>query len=163
MAFIHKALTISLLGFLFIFQGELLAQQNQRPIEKTHKKGVYKYNNTRLSPKQLMELTESNPVAYRQMKKAKSHYDLATIFGTIGGGVVGWAIGSSISGKDFNFGLLTVGGIFIACSIPFIIDYKNRSKIAVEHYNSRLNMSEYKTIDYKLAFTGNGLGLVVSF
>ena len=163
MTFLTKVLTIGLLVFLFIFQGELLAQQNQRPIEITHKKGVYKYNNSKLSPKQLMELTESNPAAYRQMKKAKNHYDLATIFGTIGGGVVGWAIGSSISGNELSFDLLTVGGIFIACSIPFIIDYKNRSKIAVEHYNSRLNMSEYKTIGYRLAFTGNGLGLVVSF
>ncbi len=163
MTFLPKILTIGLLGFLSIFNGQLLAQQNQRPIEITHKKGVYKYNNTRLSPKQLLELTESNPVAYRQMKKAKNHYDLAIIFGTIGGGVVGWAIGSSVSGKELSYGLLTVGGIFIACSIPFIIDYKNRSKIAVEHYNSRLNMSDYKPIDYKLAFTGNGLGLVVSF
>src|SRR5687768_362999 len=83
---------------LLIFQVFLI--QGQQATDTIKLVGDFKtnyvYNGKKLSPKQLLNLMESNPEAHRYMKKAISGRTASTIVGSVGGFLAGWAIGGSL-------------------------------------------------------------------
>ncbi|NEN24527.1 hypothetical protein G3O08_13550 [Cryomorpha ignava] len=147
---------------LFILSSISVSAQT-KSIDPTAKKGVFEQNGMRLTPKQLLKITESNPEAYQEMKKAKENYDFANVLGFIGGGLIGWPIGTAIGGGEPHWILAGVGGAVLLCIIPLSNGYNNRSMNAVEMYNSGLVQSQYKVPSFKLGSTQNGIGLLISF
>lgn len=147
---------------LFILSSVSISAQT-KSIDPTAKKGVFEQNGMRLTPKQLLKITESNPEAYQEMKKAKENYDFANVLGFIGGGLIGWSIGTAIGGGEPQWILAGVGGAVLLGIIPLSKAYNNRSMNAVEMYNTGLAQGQFDKPSFSLSSTKNGIGLLVSF
>jgi hypothetical protein len=116
-----------------------------------------------LAPKQLLKITESNPEAYKEMKLAKTNYDVGFAVGFAGGFLIGWPVGVSIGGGNVNWGLAAIGGALVAASIPFSSAYTKHTKRAALLYNSGLRQTGNKGMDIKLGLTANGIGFKLRF
>jgi hypothetical protein len=97
---------------------------------------AFKQNGQLLKPRDLVVITSSNSEAYEEMKLAKVNYDFGIVLSTIGGGLIGWTLGSSLSNKkETSWALAYVGGGLIVVSIPLSIAYSKHARSAVKIYN----------------------------
>ena len=81
---------------------------------------------------------KSNTEAYEEMKLAKSKLDPGTIYGTIGGGLIGWQLGTYLGGGKTNWIVAGIGICATAISIPYTRSYNRHAKKAVRIYNEGL-------------------------
>ncbi|HYG19342.1 MAG TPA: hypothetical protein VD816_10440 [Ohtaekwangia sp.] len=88
-----------------------------------------------LKPKQVLQLMESSPEAHAEFKKAKTNYDVANVFGAIGGFMIGFPLGTAVGGGDPEWGLAAGGAAVVLVAIPFSIAFTKRAKHAVDLYN----------------------------
>lgn len=95
-------------------------------------------NGQKLRPGELLKITQINPEAYKEMKKAKSGFDVATIFGSIGGFLIGWPLGTALAGGDPNWALAGIGAGLVVVAIPFNSSYVKHAKNSVRIYNAGL-------------------------
>ncbi len=100
---------------------------------------VYIQKGKLLTPRNLLNITQSNPEAYQLMKIANANNDVGFIFGFVGGLLVGWQLGTAIGGGSTDATTLGVGAGLILVSIPFSTGYTKHAKHAVRIYNSGLN------------------------
>jgi hypothetical protein len=124
---------------------------------------VFRQNGKNLTARQLFEVTQSNPEAYKEMKIAKSNYDIGFVFGFAGGFLVGWQVGTSLAGGEPNWAMAGIGAGLIVVSIPFSTAYTKHATNAVKLYNSGLKQTGLNNVDLKLGLTGNGIGLWMTF
>ncbi len=124
---------------------------------------VFRQNGKNLTPGQLLDITQSNVEAYKEMKIAKSNYDAGFIFGFAGGFLVGWPVGTAVAGGKPNWTLAGIGAGLIVVSIPFSSAYTKHAKNAVKIYNSGLKQTGLNNIDFKIGLTCNGIGVRVIF
>ncbi|MFA6150308.1 MAG: hypothetical protein WC716_03240 [Chitinophagaceae bacterium] len=122
------------LPLLWILQAK--AQTNADSIQSRKNMGtVYFYKGKMVKPKQLLEIMEPNPAAFTKMKRAKTNFDVGTVFGFAGGFAIGWSIGSLISRNEMDWRFVGAGAGLIGISIPFSIGYNKRTTKAVKLYN----------------------------
>ena len=133
-----------LIAVLVVSSQMIFAQAPQDSIEI--KRGVFRQNGKMLQPKQLLEITKSNPVAFEYMQKAKKNYLPATILGSIGGFGIGFPLGGLVAGRTMNWTVFGIGLGFVAVSIPFSSAYTKNAKNAVLTYNQGLQKTGYKKI-----------------
>ena len=113
---------------------------------------------------QLVKAMEPNEQAYKQIKSAQSTYTLASIVGFAGGFMVGWPIGTAISGGEPNWTMAGIGAGLIVVSIPISNSFNKKAKLAVDTYNGGLQTSSFwDKNELKLSMTGNGIGLTLNF
>jgi lipid-binding SYLF domain-containing protein len=99
---------------------------------------VFLQNELELSPKDLLQITRSNPEAYKEMKKARLHNILSSSIGFVGGGMIGWTLGNRMVNGDTNPWLLGSGIILIGTSVGFSAGYTIHAKKAVIIFNNAL-------------------------
>lgn len=117
-----------------------------------------------LSLNQLSKTLSSNDFALKQLKSARTNSIIASIFAYSGGYLVGWTIGTAISGNDPEWIMAGIGAGLIAVGIPFNLLYINKAKQAVETYNGGFKKSSFlDNSELKLSYTGNGVGLTLNF
>jgi hypothetical protein len=156
--------TLFTLCFSLLFTVQLFAQTRVDSIEV--KKGfstTFRQNGRNLTPKQLQEITQSNPEAKKEMQLAQSKNVVASILGTAGGALIGWPVGAALGGGEPNWTLAGVGAGLVAIGIPFSASYVKHATKAVQLYNGGQMQSSVPKLDVKLGFTGNGLGLNMKF
>ena len=114
-------------------------------IELRKKFGSYQFyqSGKRITPKKAQEAMEPNPRAYIIMKQARNNNAAAATFGAIGGGFIGYAIGTFLSTEEFNWGQAGLGAGIVVIGIPFSIAATRKSEQAVEIFNSSLNSSTF--------------------
>ena len=140
------------------------AQVQQEPIVVRKEMGVVFYrNNKKLSPKLLMDITRGNSEAYKEMKIAKTNYDIGYVFGFAGGFLVGWPLGTAVAGGEANWSLFGVGAGLIAVSIPFTVAYSKHAQKAVKIHNDNLTQTGLNSLEYKIGLSNNGLGVRLLF
>lgn len=114
-------------------------------------------------PRQLLNLMQNYPDAYLEMRKAKSNYDAASVFGFIGGFCIGYPLGQALAGGEPTWALAGVGAGMLVISIPLSNAYNKRAKNAIRMYNSEISgaaMEEYKrSWVLKAGITPSGVGL----
>lgn len=128
--------------------------------------GAYQFYQGEQSLKmnQLVNVMKPNDLAYQQIKSAQSTYALATIIGGVGGGLVGWPIGTALGGGEPNWTMAGIGVGLIVVSVPISHSYYKKAKQAVESYNGGLQKSSFwDKYELKLSLTGNGFGLTLHF
>lgn len=158
-----RKITYLLIGMLFLNCGILKAQE-QNKIEIKQNLGVmFLQNGKKLTPKQLVEITKVNTESYQEMKIAKSNHDIASVFSFAGGFMVGWTLGSVLTGEEPNITIAGVGAGLIIISIPFSTSYSKHAKKAVGIYNSGLTQYGMRKLDFDLGFTASGIGITVNF
>lgn len=140
---------------------------NAQKIEMKKVFGGYKYtqNENLLTMTDLVNIMESNKLAFDLIKQAKSKNTLANIFGTIGGGLIGWPIGTAIGGGDANWTLAGIGAGLVAIGIPISSNANKKARQATELYNASLNSTSLYEFqpEFKVVANGNGIGLSMSF
>ncbi len=124
---------------------------------------VFRQNGNNLTPKQLLDITQTNAEAFEEMKIAKSNYDVGFIFGFAGGLFIGWPAGTAIAGGEPNWTLAGIGTGLILISIPSSAAYTKHAKIAVRIYNNGLKTSGVNNLDLKIGLAYNGVGLKMVF
>lgn len=118
----------------------------------------------RLNMSQLGEELQFNEQAYKEFKGAKANYVVASIIGGAGGFMIGWTIGTAISGGEPNWALAGIGAGLIVVSIPISQKVNKQVVKAVDIYNSGLETSScWEKTELRLAMTGNGVGLILRF
>ncbi|WP_350292611.1 hypothetical protein [uncultured Croceitalea sp.] len=136
-------------------------------IEMQKVSGGYKYsqNGNQLKMRDMVNIMEPNQQAFNFIKKAQSNQSLASVIGFIGGGLVGWPIGTAIGGGDANWALAGVGAALIGVSIPISSSANKKAKQAVEVYNLSLGATAFMGHKTQLRFiaNGNGIGLSLGF
>lgn len=146
---------------------QLYAQtENPQPLEikTSFWKGMYmEQNGQQLTLKQAQDLMESVPLAFEEMKRARTNNTFATIFGMAGGFMVGWPLGTAIAGGDPEWVMAGIGAGLIGVSIPFASGTSKRAKNAVDAYNENLGHSTKNTLNTNFKFSGNAVSVVISF
>ena len=161
-----KKTQISLLFLLTLsfFSNSAFAQSRTDSIHVKQMLGpVFSKNGEVLRPKELLEITKSNPEAYKAMKKAKTNNDVGSVIGGIGGALVGFPLGTAVAGGKANWTVAAVGAGLIAVSIPFIIGYAKNARKAVNIYNSDLAQSQLAKPELKFGLNSYGIGVKVTF
>lgn len=151
-------------GILLMTAVTIFGQSTSDTIEIRYGFGpVFVQNNRKLTPKELMGITYSNPEAYNEMIIAKRNADASSVFGGIGGFMVGWPIGAAIGGGEPNWAMAAIGGGLILISIPFSTGYSKRAKRAVKIYNNDIKQTSTRKFDFDMGFTCDGIGFRITF
>ena len=112
-----------------------------------------------------MVAMKSNSEALKLMKKAKSNYNFGLILGGLGGGLIGYPIGTSLGGGDPNWTLAGVGAALVIISIPINTSINKNTQQAIELYNSSLDTTSFYNFKPEFTIIGNtnGIGISMSF
>jgi len=124
---------------------------------------VFQQNGKNLVTRDLVEITSSNPEAYKEMKTAKGNLDAGNVFGFAGGFLIGWPIGSAISGTEANWALAGIGAGLIVVSIPFTAGFNKHARNAVSIYNSGLSPIVSDNVKLKFGPASHGIGITMIF
>ena len=156
----------AILVFLVFSSNLLRAQTDLDSITVIQSSGGYQLNDgdRQLTKKELVSMLKTNDQAYRQFKSAQSTNAFGIVIGALGGGLVGWPIGTALAGGEPSWMMLGIGAGLIIVSIP-ISQSAIRKKIeAVETYNRGLRTTTFwDRSELKFAATGNGVGLTLVF
>jgi uncharacterized membrane protein YedE/YeeE len=152
------------LGLLLILSYSLYGQSISDTIEVQKAMGVvFLQKGQKLTPRQLLEISESNPESYAEMKIAKGNYDAGSVFGFTGGFLVGWPLGTAVAGGDPNWTMAAIGAGLIGISIPFSVAYSKHARKAVEIYNGGLKQTGFNSVETRVGLTSGGSGLKINF
>ena len=113
---------------------------------------------------QMLSLMEKDSEEFELMSSGKSTGGLVTVLSTIGGGLIGWPLGTYLGGGEPNWNIALIGGALVVISIPFAIGADNDIKKAVEMHNLKQALTD-NSRNYELQFfaTSNGIGLSLQF
>lgn len=152
-----------IVAILFLCAFQTFAQSSEQTIQikKTAFGTSYLQNEKKLTPKQLLDITQYNAEANEIMKKAKTNADVSMVLGAIGGFMIGWPLGTAIAGGDPNWTLAGVGAGFVVVSIPFSVKYSKQAKEAVSIHNK--TFEGVSRLNFDIGCFHSGLGLKISF
>ena len=116
-----------------------------------------------------MQLTASNPEAFRLLEKSNSMRNAGYVFAVAGGGCVGYSLGYALGlamfGNTMNqplfFSMLGAGAIFIGVGIGFEVGANNKAKEGITVFNNAIKQSKNTSID--LGFSPKGVMLRLEF
>lgn len=135
----QKHLLLTLL-FTAVFAVTSFSQSTNKDSITISKRGLgdikYFQGTTRLTGKQVGTIMLPNTDATTQWKKSRTNLTLAYVFGIIGGAMVGYELGSALSGKDTNGAVIGIGAGMVGLSIVFGINSDKKAKRAVSTYNT---------------------------
>ena len=142
------------------------AQDSNKKIElkKVFGGHLFTQNDKNLTHDQVTALVKDNTQAYDLMQSAKSNKTWSMILGGVGGGLVGYPIGTAIGGGDAKWEIAAVGAGLILVAIPIANGYNKKTKQAVELYNNGISSTAYQfKPSFELNVKGNGLGITMNF
>jgi hypothetical protein len=148
-----------------LFASINIYSQNQTDSIQVIKKlgTVFQQNGKTLTMAQIESITQLDPQAAKEMKIAKSNYTFSVIFGGIGGGLIGYPIGTAIGGGEPNWTLAGIGAGIALLSIPFSLGSAKHTTNAARIYNKSLQHSPIPNMDIKFGSTQNGVGVRITF
>jgi hypothetical protein len=91
-----------------------------------------------LKMKQVQDILKVNEEALKEFKSAKSSNTFGQILGFAGGFMIGWTIGTAISGGEANWTIGGIGAGLAIISFPIGNGFKRKARNAVNIYNSSL-------------------------
>lgn len=97
------------------------------------------------------------------MQTAKDNLDGGNVLGAIGGGLLGFPLGTALAGGKFNWYLAGAGAALILLEIPLFVAYKQHARNAVAIYNKGLKSTASTNFNLKLGLTCNGIGIKIRF
>jgi hypothetical protein len=151
-----------------IYANKVVAQGKSTRIEIVPVFGGNKFilNGEVLTLERLENIVEPNAAAYQEIKSIRPTFSLVMVLSAVGGGLIGWPIGTSLGGGEPNWTLAAIGVGCCAIAIPVSINLDNKLKHAVELYNSGLSSACYEkknAIEFKIQIRPNALGLCFNF
>ena len=155
--------------FLFCFSVQAQSNTDTISIEKRGANYVYYKDNAMLSLSQIMQLTNSNPEAFKLLAKANTLRNASYVFAIFGGGCIGYSLGYLVSrtwaSNPFHPGIfistLGVGAAFIGAGISCKVGAKKKAVEGIAVYNNAIRQSNSKSLD--LGFSPSCIMLKLSF
>lgn len=77
--------------------------------------------------------------AYVRMKVSASNNTISTVLGALGGGLLGYSVGSVVVGGDVSLPVAAVGALLAGISIPINNKARRQASEALEIYNSKVS------------------------
>jgi hypothetical protein len=152
---------------IFIFFFLKLSFCNAQKIEIEKVFGGYKYTQKgdKMTLQDLARTMESNPEASKLIRQAQTNNTISLITGGIGGFLIGYPIGTAISGKEPNWILAGIGAGIAIISFPLSSSANKKAKQAIELYNSSLKSTSFKETKYDIdvVANANSIGLSIKF
>jgi len=110
-------------------------------------------------------LLRENKEAYALTRQARSAKGWSTFFGIIGGGLIGWPIGTLIGGGDPNWALAAAGAGLVIISIPIASGANKKMEKAIDVFNQSQSSSQLLKRNFNLSFTASsgGVGFCLTF
>lgn len=129
--------------------------------------GGYKFiqDGKPLKMNQLANIVSGNFESRQLMRSAKSKIGISSVISGIGGGLIGWNIGTAIGGSDPNW-IMTAGGVVLAgIGFPIAMKGYKQAREAVSLYNKSLGNSSGSTFkpQFEIVTSPNRVGLLVMF
>jgi len=127
----------------------------------TYKGGV-RQNGVRLTPIQVRDVMSGNSEALNMYNSGQTLGMTGMIFSGIGGGLIGWHLGSRLAGGEGNSSLVAAGAVSIGIGFGFALVGDANIKKSVELYNSKLSSN---SVPYHInfGFTQTGVGFSMRF
>jgi len=158
-----RKLAISLLMSMLSVAASAQDQEGDITIKKSFG-GLKFYQEGRiLKPREVLNIMEPNPEAFKAFKKAKANYDAANVFGFISGFMIGWPLGTALGGGEPQWGIAAGGAAVLLIAIPLSISYKKHARNAVDLYNSDKAESTSLRTKVNLNFAGTVAKVTVTF
>lgn len=138
----------------------------QQPIELIKKRGTFKFTqgDKNLKLAEVSKLLENNTKALNFFSKAKTNNVVATLLGGVGGALIGFPIGTAISGGVAQWELAGVGAGLALLGIPFNNGFKKNAKMAIDLYNAPLvGNLEDNSPTFNINLKPNGFAVAINF
>jgi hypothetical protein len=149
--------------FVWAFSGAY-AQTASDSIETQKTNGtIFLQHGKTLTPKELKEIVKVNPEASEELKIASGNLGAGMAFAYVGGFMIGWPIGTAIGGGKPAWAMAGAGVVLAAISIPFATAANRHTKNAVKIYNNGIKQISHNKTNLNLGFSGNGIGVRLSF
>jgi hypothetical protein len=159
-----RIVLLVLVGLILI--QNIKSQDKQKSIVIAEDFSGYKFikDEQFLTYKQLYEIMKDDPELETIMNNAWSYKTLSTITGFVGGCMVGWTIGTKISGGKPDYLVGGIGCGLLLFSIPIGSHGSIQARKAVDIYNKKYcsSLIDSKT-EIKLAFNPNGISIKFTF
>jgi len=124
----------------------------------------FNYNGQTLTMNSLGELLNKNTLASKYYNKAYGTNGLLQVLGYLGGGLIGYPIGTFLGGGEPNWKLAAVGLGVLAVSIPIVSSANINLLKAVNAYNqASIITKKENNFDVRLGVNQTGLALIVNF
>lgn len=158
----------TIITFLFTLLGiAVFSQQQADSLALKKVFGGYKVtqNGNAVNLSQLQNIVRDNPEAYSEVNSVKSKQGLLTVMGLLGGGAIGYTLGTAAGGGEPQWTIAGVGAGLIALAIPISIKSNKQLKHAVELYNAGLSTSysQPQRCELQFAFGGTCAGVRLRF
>lgn len=148
---------------LVLIMSAAFAQQQALEIKKVFGGVKVMQGGQLLRMNQLHDIMKSNSEAFAVFKKAKSNNGVASVFGAVGGGLIGWPLGTAAGGGDPNWGLAGVGAGFILLAIPFGASSGKHMIKAVDIYNGKNSAAGWMPVKMYVGASPEGVRLQLRF
>jgi hypothetical protein len=111
------------------------------------------------------DVIKSNSQSYEYFRKGNNQNILAATIGFIGGGAIGFTLGSLISGGDPYWGVGAAGLGLLIINYPISQSSKYNFKKATDKYNRTLNndSSFWNRSELNLSYSGTSLTINLKF
>lgn len=106
-------------------------------------------------------LLGADPEAYQEYRKAKTSYVAGTALGLTGGLLIGYSVGSALTGRAPHWSVAAAGAGVLLVAIPLNNSFHRRIRKAIAVYNGRTGRT--RAYSWYLAPQGAGARLVVRF
>jgi len=125
----------------------------------------YEHQGHFLNLQQMTQIMKTDKEATKYLKSAKLSNGISVIFEFAGGFLIGYPIGTYITGKGANISMLAVGIGFLVVNIPINIATKRNLTKAINSYNTSISGTGLinNTYDLHMGFTQNGIGITLRF
>ena len=146
---------------LLVFVAVLMAGFAQAQSELTYKGGVIQ-DGTKLTPIKVREVMSGNSEALKTYNSGQALGTAGVIFAGIGGGLLGWDLGTRLGGGEGNGTLLAIGAVGTGVGLCFALIADAKVKKSVTLYNSKLSSN---SVSYQInfGFTQTGVGFSMRF
>jgi len=125
------------------------------------KKGGVLKNGAIIKPAEVRDIMSGNNKALETYNGGKALTTVGNVFSFVGGGLIGWDLGSRLGGGEGNGALLAAGGISIGVGLIMFLAGENKMKTSVQLYNSKASNTTSYQINF--GFTQTGVGLCMRF
>lgn len=113
-----------------------------------------------ISPKEVLVIMKSDPLAYEEFKKARSNYNASGVLGFLGGGLIIVPVITAIAGGDPEWGLAAGGVALVITSIPLHRAFKRHAQSAIDTFNKKHTAFRPRT---EYFISGLGARVVIKF
>lgn len=125
----------------------------------------YTYNDELISIGDLASIIKSNTNAFKLIKEGRTNRSLSAALGFIGGGLIGWPIGTVLGGGKANWTMAGIGSGLIILAIPISSGANKKINQAVKLYNASFKATSKNILkpEFSIIANQNGFGLSMCF